>query len=626
MTRSRISLVPIAVGVFALGVVFSGLWLLRADDHAVADSRPRPLTCKLTVGQTLGFRIDTTTVGAKPDESSPQRAHLDGQMWWHVLAREGASWVVSAVFDPISANGVPVDNTVDRPLLVRVGNNCGFRELAFDPTQTESTRTLLRGVLSGVEIILSPMPSAQWVSRHRDALGAFDATYRVVPQSNDGVVVTRERTRYDASSLPTLPPALGGRLRVEILASEAHATIDTDGGWLRALSSHNKLRLRAGGNVVSEIETHIQLTALPPSDMRAKALADVDRERFVWLGMIAAPGRTELEPPPVDEHLAAMNVDGALADFIAFLGDPSLTDGLSSATGRLAGYLRAHPEALADILTRMRAGSLDDKLHAPLFLAFEKTGTSAASRALQGALEDRGLTAIDRMRAAAALQDIRRPDERTADALIEQARANRGDSIEQPVVDAARLALGALSQRARTDHPAVAHKADAYLRDALTRTDDPQATAVLLDAIGNTGASAFTDVLAPYADDSSPLLRARAASAYRGMDREVMAPVLATWLQHEHAPLVRRAIGESLATRFRNDDQPASTAVVAAVAGRLATESDAQARAAYIALLGSAATTDASARAALIAQFTRETVVELKVLIGRYVSAEDLRS
>jgi hypothetical protein len=48
-------------------------------------------------------------------------------------------------------------------------------------------------------------------------------------------------------------------------------------------------------------------------------------------------------------------------------------------------------------------------------------------------------------------------------------------------------------------------------------------------------------------------------------------------------------------------------------------------RSALISLLGSAARTDASARLALVQQFHRETVPDLQVLIGRYVSAEELR-
>ena len=51
---------------------------------------------------------------------------------------------------------------------------------------------------------------------------------------------------------------------------------------------------------------------------------------------------------------------------------------------------------------------------------------------------------------------------------------------------------------------------------------------------------------------------------------------------------------------------------------------DPRARGALIELLGTAAASDAKAKQALVAQFPRETVVELKVLIGRFVSGEDL--
>jgi hypothetical protein len=88
---------------------------------------------------------------------------------------------------------------------------------------------------------------------------------------------------------------------------------------------------------------------------------------------------------------------------------------------------------------------------------------------------------------------------------------------------------------------------------------------------------------------------------------------------------VRRSIAETLAEQVREQDRPASPAVLAAAAAQLASESDARTRSSLISLLGSAASTDATARQALVQQFHRETVPDLQVLIGRYVRAEELR-
>ena len=113
--------------------------------------------------------------------------------------------------------------------------------------------------------------------------------------------------------------------------------------------------------------------------------------------------------------------------------------------------------------------------------------------------------------------------------------------------------------------------------------------------------------------------------AYRRMDRNTMEPQLRDWLGKEEAGRVRAAIAGSLVERLHEDRQPASAETIAIAAARLATESDPRARSALIELLGTAAATDAAAKQALIKQFPRETVVDLKVLIGRFVSGDDLK-
>ena len=104
-----------------------------------------------------------------------------------------------------------------------------------------------------------------------------------------------------------------------------------------------------------------------------------------------------------------------------------------------------------------------------------------------------------------------------------------------------------------------------------------------------------------------------------------MEPQLRDWLGKEEAGRVRAAIASALVERLHEDRQAASAETIAIAATRLATESDPRARGALIELLGTAAMTDAAAKQALIKQFPRETVVDLKVLIGRFVSGEDLK-
>jgi hypothetical protein len=354
------------------------------------------------------------------------------------------------------------------------------------------------------------------------------------------------------------------------------------------------------------------------------ALARLDTGRFLWGATANAnTGRSTSGPPAPEPALAALTLDGVLADFADKLKGGH--NGVHDATDRLASYLSVHPEAIPELVARMRGGTLPESLHSVLFLALEKTGTLAAESGLAAALDDKGLSTQDRMRAAVALQDIPRPSERTARTLIDRAGRDRGDTEERQVADASLLALGALSQRVDLKQPEVSRLAHDALDTRLRTARGTEDLSVALDAIGNSGDERFADTLHPYSRDASPLVRAHAARAWRRMDADTVEPVLVGWLAEEQDARVRRSIADTLAEQVREGDHVASPAVLAAATARLGSEPDARTRAALISLLGSAANTDPSARLALVAQFHREKEPELQVLIGRYVRAEELR-
>lgn len=622
---------PLVLGALALPAAATGYASLNHSKPAdAAHSAPRrPLSCRLHAGEELGYSVESTSEGRKPEASAPERASLTGEMWWRVIEERGSSgWVVAATLHDVHQEGArakdaATDAALATPFLVRVGHDCSFRELAFDPTTQTDARSKLEGLVRSIEVVLSPMPSAQWVSRQHDTIGASDVRYKLDPaHDEEGIALIRNRMRYDGTSLPMLPRELGGRLRIDVIASDTRVVVDAEGRWIHGLEGREKLRIRTGDRVVTELSTTTHLVRL--DEGRApESLTAIGMDRFAWGKSAAAPERASDEPPPVDPGLAALDVNGAINDFAAVLA--SGPQGQHDATSRLAGYLAAHPQAIDDILGRMRRGQLDEKLHAPLFLALEKAGTPAAERGLAGALADRGMSQQNRVRAAAALQDIPRPSERTAEALIEQARAGRKEPSEKPVANAAVLALGALSSRTEKKQPEVARLANDHIRTSLRDARGTEDVAVALDAIGNSGDTEFAKSIEPYTNDASAVVRARAATAYRSMDKETMEPVLADWLGQEKDPEVRRAIAGSLLDKTTEGGAPASTAVLAAAEARLPTESDVTARAALIALIGSAAASDPGAKSALVEQFKHEKVADLLVLIGRFVGAEDLR-
>src|SRR6185369_9080794 len=136
----------------------------------------------------------------------------------------------------------------------------------------------------------------------------------------DGVGVTRKRTRYSSESLPALPAQLGGRLKVDVVKSEAHVVVDPKGRWLTELTGSDHLRIKMGDKLVSDLTTTTRLARVEGREAPA-ALAALDVNRFVWGENAAAVAETNAAaPPPLDPALAAKDLNGAVADFSRWLG------------------------------------------------------------------------------------------------------------------------------------------------------------------------------------------------------------------------------------------------------------------------------------------------------------------
>ena len=623
---------PVLLGTLVLG--------LAAVYALVRPSRPaqepttaprRPLSCRFSAGEELAFHVRANSSARASETAPPQQLDLEATLWWRVLEeRSAAGWVVAATLTDVrlleggAADADPARRAaLEAPFLFQVGRDCRFRDFAFDPSVDAEARRQLQGTLQAAELILPPLGRTQWVSRHRDSLGSFDATYTLDAAADGAPALSRRHSQYIASSLPLLPPQLGGRMRVDVLSSGTQATLDAKGRWVSHLSGGEHLRVWMGGKLLSDVSSRVELERLAGARGAPALLANLDAGRFAWGDSTAArPSAPELPPAP-EPALAALTLDGALDDFTSRLGKGH--NAVHDATTRLASYLSVHPEAIPGLIARLRGGTVPEQIRSALFLALEKTGTLAAENGLASALTDRGLSTQDRMRAAVALQDIPRPSERTAQTLIAQARGDRSDGEERQVADASLLALGALSHRVDARMPEVGRLSHGELDMRLRSARGTEDVSVALDAIGNSGDERFADSLRTYNQDTSPLVRAHAARAWRRMEPATLEPVLVEWLGQEQDARVRRSIADTLAEQVREQDRAASPAVLAAAAAQLASESDARTRAALISLLGSAANSDASARLALVQQFHRETVPELQVLIGRFVRAEELR-
>src|SRR5687767_11570709 len=218
---------PVLLGTLVLGL--AAVYALVRPSKPVQEPTTaprRPLSCRFSAGEELAFHVRASSSARASETASPQQLDLEATLWWRVLEeRSAAGWVVAASLTDVQlleGGAADVDPArraaLESPFLFQIGRDCRFRDFAFDPSLDAEARRQLQGTLQAAELIVPPLRRAQWTSRHRDSLGAFDATYALDPSApDDALVLSRQHGQYIASSLPLLPAQLGGRMRVDVL-------------------------------------------------------------------------------------------------------------------------------------------------------------------------------------------------------------------------------------------------------------------------------------------------------------------------------------------------------------------------------------------------------------------------
>ena len=625
-TKRTLGVVAVLLGGAALGL--GGRALLRPPHPpTVQTAGPAPeakiLDCRLRAGDQLAFRVHAVTDSVAG--TARHHLNLDAVMHWNVVQGRGAGWLVGAALDEVTLEQHPETPTPElraafgEPFLMDVGRDCRFKGLAFAPRANARVRGQLEALMRSMEIVLPGAPVRQWTARQDDALGSYQGHYRIEAATDGGGdTISRRRFRYFTFRLPAPGPRMAGP-SAEIVSSQAQATLDETGRWLTSLSTEDHLKVSLGEHQLAEMTGSIQLARVDSPPLAR--LADLATDRFDFhtgpLGEVGPP-----QPKEPEATLAAMDSKAALSDFQRRLAAGK--GGLQDAVSTLAGYLAQRPEAITALMAALRDGSIEPKVHAPLFLALERTGTPQAEHALAQGVRDPRLGGVDRMRAAVALADVAHPTQQAVDALVTQARQRGGDVDGQDVARSALLALGTLGRNSATTDPSLAVQVRRELDGRLRGQSPSDEVLTDLDAVGNSGDGELLADVEPFTHDSAAQVRMHAAEAYRRGEEARDEARLLAWLRVEPDAGVRRAIVASLTERVQGDGGQVSDDLVTATNQVLTSEPDPQVRGLLISLLGPVAASVPAAKQALIAQFHRESQPELLALIGRYCSVVEL--
>jgi len=625
---------PYVLGGAAVLLV-AGYLLLSASTPAAAPAavtRPAPvrtaapattneevhLACAFKVGDQSAFTVvtDARASGA----GAPAEGDRFSTTWsWQVVKESPpGQWLVATGFSGTELRQVITDAAL-RPteatqgvFLLQVDKDCRFIGLGMPKAWKVNTRRFVASIVRSVEMrVSSGSTGASWEFTQADGMGRFRASYNAVRGEGGAWDVTRTKLAYRDGHGPK-----GIGIRPELLGGSATGSFDARGAWFRTLRGRERMRLKAEGRLVADLTQEFTLAR---DDLRfaLKVPADLSDEAFSFDDPFTLQVATER---PLDPALRGLSLPDALARFGKLYNSNDKGDAYAAALF-LSDWLRARPEMAAQLLAALRNGGIPEAQQPALFLALELCGTGQAHAVLVEALGDAGMSFMNRARAASALSDVPTPNAETVTKLVEQARVvpKAGDQQGQILSGGSVRALGHLGERAEKLDPAMQTQIRDELQEQLHAAEGVSRTVDVVDALGNTGDEKVIPDLSKVMDGESAAVREHATFAFHRMDAEQATPPLVKRLGHEPDPAVRAAIANTLATVHAKD-----AAAIALVAQLLAKEPNPNARAEEIRFLGSVLP-DATAKAALIQQFHRETVPELLQFIGSFVSAEDLR-
>lgn len=573
--------------------------------HGLGQGRQAPLACTFLVGEQRAYELRSLAGLADTID------RFEGKLSLEVVesSKEGA--LLRAAFTNVTLTQAMTQDQ-DRtsasaleasPFFIRSDDRCQLLALGFSPAWSTQSRQLVSTVLKANEIVLPGDMSATWETRQRDGSGEYVARYQSL-MTEMGAQIVRHKQLSKAESGGV---ELGFELKIE--AARTEAVFDRSIGAMRSVRGEERVLLTLPGMPKQTLTHSFSMTRRDDAftEVASASLGAADfRDAFELEGVAKGDGP--------DPSLLKMDANAARARFLAIF-DERGSDGVLPAAQLLAKWLRLHPEEAPLMLADLRQGKLAKGTHAALFLAFELAGSDATRDVLATAIQDPELSDLNRARAASALADHGKPTTESAQLLLKRAR----EDDSSMVATVSRLGLGSMAKRAEGALGDELHTLlGAELKAATGRAD----VVVAIDAIGNSADERFAPALIERLESTEPSVRAHAAEALGRLSPEASREALVARLSTEQDPQVISSLLRGLCAL--DAKQPKLSAQELTLAAQLLSSPLVGVRGLLIQWLGYSAALP-EARHVLAAHFPREQDPKLKQLIGRFVSAAELR-
>ena len=615
-------------GIAALGVVAAAAALCsrskpaRTPSPPVASVAPEPMLpasageCTFALGDHAAFALESNAQAEGAPAGATDR--VKSILSWEVVESPAAgnTWLLRAALSGtelaqnLSQPEQRVRDPLDTAFMLRIGRDCRFSGKGFAASWQPTTRRFVASLVDTFEFAFAvngapPRPS-RWELEQTDGMGRYAARYEGTARDDGSLDVTRVKISYltDDRAAP-----MG--IRVQVVGARGLATFDAAGRWLRKADGTERVRILAKEQLLGDLTQHYALARNDDLFVHPDPGTGADTVDWQNAALMVAQSESKLDP-----GLASLPMDLALKRFAEIYTKVAKGDAYAAAL-YLADWLKARPEAAAELFRALRGKGVPDAMRPAAFLALERCGTPEARVVLSQALADRSMMEMDRARAATALSDVPQPTRANERILADMAAGSEPSVVSGTAV----RALGHLAARHGVLEPGVADDVRKTLKQDLADAKGSSRTVDVLDAIGNSGDPSFLPDLDHDLTDPSPAIREHAARAMGLMPLDGTQDVLVQTLGTETDPDVRTALVQSLSQGGQDCDPRALTSG----AQRLAAEPAPAVRAALIRWLGPCGKDQPGAKAALVAQFHRETVPALMQLIGQFVTAQDLQ-
>jgi len=532
---------------------------------------------------------------------------------WSVKT-EISDFTMAATLDGKSANESIV---IAYPFLMDIKDDCSFDNFRFHEDSNPKYNKILMSLLLSLEIVLpTDRTSKTWKAQRFDALGLNISNYKALTPVRGEQHISRNKLEY----LHVFEQPKDKKVSVKVIKSVLNANLNSNGHWVDGIEGTEHNRLAIEGSVFSESLATFNVLAIPADFVEIK-IASPNKYKLLQPGEKLQTKPIAFANARLPTIMKNYSTTEILSQFQSILSSKTEAR-LSTALELLTLYLRENETSAMEVIRLIEAEEINKSSESLVFLALQLAGTKESESALILVCETSSFSLLNQSQAIRALSQVSNISQAGVDMIFDASMGSLAGGNEE-LANISLLALGVLGLSNKVDHPEINDRVVDEIKSRFNDADTFSEKALVLAAISNTDDERFMEEIKIGLEDESARLRELSLEAITKIKGEEVNEVLEEVFINDTSSVVRIA---ALSILANNDISGISNErVVKIAAERLSIENASKAKSSIINYLGENADKSTIAKDRLVVQYQNETDPNLLILIGQYVSAEDLQ-